>query len=78
MKWTIHANFTARYLFEIKHKATADIVNMDVLIHVDGVQVFEPYTVVPMDKVFVAYGNLTLGNRLIRHNTILMLTRLIR
>ncbi len=65
MKWTVHANFTARYLFEIKHKATADLINMDILTFVDGVQVLEPYSVVPLANLFVTLGNFTLGNLLI-------------
>jgi hypothetical protein len=61
MKWTIHANFTGRYLFEMKHKANGENVNMAILIYVDGVQVLEPYNVTVVDNEFVSLGEFILG-----------------
>lgn len=61
MKWTIHANFTGRYLFEMKHKANGENVNMAILIYVDGVQVLEPYNVTVVDNEFVSLGEFILA-----------------
>lgn len=62
MKWTIHANYTGRYTFEIKHRATADYsANMAILTFVDGVQVLEQYNVTVVDNIFVTLGSFVLG-----------------
>lgn len=62
MKWTIHANYTGRYLLELKHKALEGL-KMALLTFVDGVQVLGPYNVTVVDNLYVTLGSVVLGTK---------------